>query len=1001
MPEALKLTQPNRTWTIRGFSDRGASGALHSTTASGGVVTGHFQDQADFCVLVVHDADDWAAHRRLKYLSVDDFTGKSLAFDLRYTGLLPLDSPKFPTIDSPFLDLALSDGTSGQIKLFDYATLLSGSYSAATASVTVELNGALGGDALSVWIQNVAFSYTATGSETAADVALSLANSINAAAWNTFLPTLAVRAIAVDDRIDLTAARYGTVNTNGTAVTWAGNDKFSGLAVGDAITINGTATTVAAVASPTSLTVASDLGAQSSMAYTAARGGVSGNFLRLPVLASAPSRLALSADPITFAGGSSDATWHISLDFDALGFSAIRQAWFTFAPPLTLGAALPRTEWSATFTNWTLSGGNTALKVADPLQSCVVEHHSIDATYSGTWTDEVGFYSHGFAKSTSTPGDALTLSYTAQGVHDLYLGTALYSDRGQVSISIDGAPPATFENYLAAEPQVITRRRIATALAAGSHTVTITLLSSQHAASTGTAFYFDYLHAVVEADVPDAPESLATVTAAHDFDTEVSGYRQSPERVMWMMDKLGLDGPGNMFVGVFWHLERRMLGQTLSSAAVTFGGSFAANDQIFLTIGGSIVGKTVFAEDTNATIATHFAHFINEVFVGVYAEAVGDVLTIYTRSAASAFAFTLASSYDDAGGGSGTIATAGSLDGSVAGTWVIDDAYTPPLNPGAVAWFAAYFKEWAARNRTVSVALSMELVDPDDDPAAGKVFAARYPDNVKVETATGFGTLKSTHCVPEGSFRPFIQRVYLHIAELMLTAGLPIHLQFGETLWWFFTNYDESTNPAGGMAFYDDATATAATALLGRPLVVFRDPDDAPSDHQADADFLRERLENHVATLAANLRTQPSLAGASITFELLYPLDVNKPVPAGAFDLGGALNAHVNFAASWTSPATAPFEQLTTEGLDDGSGSRDLELARATMDFPVTGGRTWPRSGSRHFIAIFNGGCPWQAEYILARRREISTVVFWAFDQFCLLSWPVGEPKADRFAEQI
>ena len=61
--------QPNRAWYLRGFDGRGASGALHSTTATGATVTvtGHFQD-----------ADDWSGHLRLKHLPNFDLSGLGL-----------------------------------------------------------------------------------------------------------------------------------------------------------------------------------------------------------------------------------------------------------------------------------------------------------------------------------------------------------------------------------------------------------------------------------------------------------------------------------------------------------------------------------------------------------------------------------------------------------------------------------------------------------------------------------------------------------------------------------------------------------------------------------------------------------------------------------------------------------------------------------------------------------------------------------------------------------
>ena len=82
----------------RGFDDLGASAAIHAATANSFKVSGVFRDPADFAVLVLYDADNFYEHPRLKYLPDTNFDGLTLAFDVYYTGLMPLDSPKFATI---------------------------------------------------------------------------------------------------------------------------------------------------------------------------------------------------------------------------------------------------------------------------------------------------------------------------------------------------------------------------------------------------------------------------------------------------------------------------------------------------------------------------------------------------------------------------------------------------------------------------------------------------------------------------------------------------------------------------------------------------------------------------------------------------------------------------------------------------------------------------------------------------------------------------------------
>jgi len=47
---------------LRGFDRRGCAASLNNASASGFTVSGVFNDQADFAVLVLYDADDQFGH---------------------------------------------------------------------------------------------------------------------------------------------------------------------------------------------------------------------------------------------------------------------------------------------------------------------------------------------------------------------------------------------------------------------------------------------------------------------------------------------------------------------------------------------------------------------------------------------------------------------------------------------------------------------------------------------------------------------------------------------------------------------------------------------------------------------------------------------------------------------------------------------------------------------------------------------------------------------------
>jgi hypothetical protein len=673
-----------------------------------------------------------------------------------------------------------------------------------------------------------------------------------------------------------------------------------------------------------------------------------------------------------FAGGSSNCTWRVTLDFNALSIPSIRQMWLTFAPPIPDGAPLTDTEWQAEFTNWTLTGpaAKRELKVAGP-DSVRVEEDSPWCKYTGIWLPQVGFYSGAFARRTADTGAKLEVFYACNSTHDLYLGTTLFADRGEVSVSLD-TDTATAHNFaVSAEAPIYTRRLLRTNVPAGRHNVVITLTNSGN-------FDFDFLEAVVASAIPDPLPARTHVSPAFDYSTDHT-FKLPPARTHWILDQLGFAGPMNEYIGVFWWNQRKRVGATVPQASVTFGGTFAANDQVILSIGGSPVGKTVFPAESNDIIATHMACFINSNLVGVYAAATGNVLTIVNRSPTPAYAFPLSVSVTSA---SGTATISGALDNGLPGTWEIDLSQSPPLNRAARDWHADFCALAADRSRELIIACSMELVNPPTG------FAAVYPDGNEVVTDVGFASLKSTHCCFNTAMRNYQKEVYRNIADIQAAAGLTPNLQFGEFLWWFFTNYNPTTNPSGGMALYDAETLSLASTALGRPLHVFRRPTDDPTvNASADAIFLRNRLRDHIGALRAHVLDTHSNA----KFELLYPYDVNHPTPAGVHQLGGALNYFINFPTEFAAKAGSGLDTLKMEALDFGAWSRSLDLSRTAIEFPILLG--WPKDSIRYLVPVFRGGAAWEKEYLEAKGQGVPVINFWAFDHFNLYNLNCREPE--------
>ncbi|HTB10933.1 MAG TPA: hypothetical protein VK752_05155 [Bryobacteraceae bacterium] len=996
MPEAIYKLQPDRSIYLQGFDAFGAAAAMHSATPEGFTVSGVFRDAADFAVLILWDADCFFEHPSFKYLPDFSLAGLVLSFDVSYTKLQPLDSQKFPTIDWPFLDVALADGSSAQVTLFDHARLAGGSFAAASGTLNVETPGAAAFDSLVVWYQNIAFEFIAVGGETAAEVATAIAALINATNWTEIGGIAALWATTFGAALTITYARYGEVSTNGQTVALSSGQNFAGMAVGDSILIGSTVSTVTATGA-TTLSVADDLGVQTSTPYLAGRGGEDGNMVTLYAVPK-NSNLTTDVSVLTLAGGSSAATWRVTLDFTALGIDQVRQMWLTFAPELANGAAYSSAEWDAVFSNWAVSDpeGTRLLQVAGA-NSVRIEESDDYCTFAGSgWSvvsSAVGFWSQGFAKTTAHVGDSVTVQYICLLEHNLYLGTLLGPGCGKASLSIDGGAAVTVDCYLNVTSSIATRRLAGSAIAAGKHTVTITLTGSNPSAA-GSNFYFDFLEAAVLSDVPDPPEAVPTTSPAIDYDTN-HGFQLAPARLMNIFDQLGFTGPLNEYVGVFWWNQRTAAGAVFGSVTVTFGGTFVAGDQVLLFIGTAApnnnVGKTVFAGDTNVIIAAHLAYFINETFSGVWA-AVGEdgggnsTLTITARSPAPAYNFTFSASTELTSTSTGTAAVTGSLSSGVLPSWVIDPTQSPPVNYAARMWHADLFAQVASRGLSITSSFSMELVNPPDNPPAA-VWAARYRDGTAVETATGFGVLNSTQCVPSApEFLAYQVACFQTMAGLQAAAGLTPEVQFGEHLWWYFTNYS-ATNLQGGMAYYDSATSASAVASLGRALGIFLTPNDDPSAVHSgtDAAFLAGLLFAHVSSLAAAVKALYPTAQA----ELLWPYDVNYPMPIGREDLGGRLNFAVNLPVQWKGKAGSNLDRFKIEALDFGSGTRSLDLALKAIEFPGLMG--WPLQSIRYLFPVDNGGCPFLYEQQLAQGALIPFLTPFAVDHVCLFGWDLRE----------
>lgn len=804
--ERINKFQPDRTFYLRGFTGFGAAASLCQASPTGFTVYGVFRDQADFCVLVVYDADNIYEHYSVKYLPNFDLSGIVLNFNLSYQKLQPIDSAKFSWIDWASLDVVKTTGEPVKVTLWDYATLVSSNYTVAQGTYTLSAPGGCTiYDRLTLFVNDASFDFLAGGGETAAYVAATFANSINAYNWSNYANSSIAVLASADSNGNLTLknARTGLVSVSGRSVTWTQGTKFPGIAAESLIYLAGTAYTVASIDSPTALTVTTAPAAGTNIVYLAEYGGVDGNDVQVyMVVRPGNETLSVNNPVLQLSGGNSDnVVWNINLDLTALGVDQIRQAWLTFAPQLASGAVYADSEWSATFTNWSITDPNNIadLPCAGP-QSVRVGNSDPGCVYQGTgWqTISANNYWHGFGQQSANLGDSVTVTYTNAAAHDLYLGTSLFGNRGQVTVSLDGDSSTTLDCFLSVSSEVVTRRLLRSAVPPGTHSVVITLSGTYKAnpgapswdvSSTGTEFLFDYIEAAVPSDIPEPVIVYNNVSAALDFDTDAT-YKMSPQRLLWHMQKLGFAGQLNEYMGVYWWNQRKRMGGNVTSVVVTFSGSFSAGDSATITLGAAPsafpILKSVTEWDTLDTIASHFVYYINASSVSMWAEKTGaGQLTISTRT--PLYQDTLSAAVNSSTGS--VTPTTANLDLGSDGVWQIDTSAASPINFPVARWQADLFEGVQAAGLLITTSFSMELVNPPDDGTVANTWIARFgdPKNTAVQTQTDFSGLFSSQCAPVSNLTNFQKAAYLQMAGLQNAAGLTPWLQFGEFVWWYFS----------------------------------------------------------------------------------------------------------------------------------------------------------------------------------------------------------------------
>lgn len=701
----ISLFDPRYSIHLGGFDNRGCVASINNANQTGFTVSGYFSDLADFVTLYLFDTDDTFGHLYTsRYLPTTDLTGVVLEFDLATTGCFYPGSSKFQSVFQGALQWVKPDSSnSGNIPP---ALVLSSPSGGSAASVTITLGGtpALDDRVQIIYLGNDVFDYLEDGSDTINSIINStLANG------NGYIGLVA----------QINAANLATP----TLIPF---------------TATGTSTTITI----TSTEVNSD-----------------GNGIQFLCQHKTGGTTTIGPTNAKMAGGVDPTSVHVTIDFATLGLETLQQAWLTIGPPQPWDSsgssstvqAFNKLNFSFVVSNISLTdpNGKCPLSISG-VGSVLVDSRDAWVTYQGSdWSQIEGDYHHGFAQESSNVGDTVTIVYSCQSEHDLYLGTVLGTSGAQFSITLDGVAQPGLDLYFVNLSPNVCRREIANGVAAGTHTVILTL-----ATGAGSTAVFDFLQASISSS-PTPATSLGNISAACDFDTDQT-YKISPARLSYIFTTLGFAGTLDFYGGVFFAHTRRRRGGNFLSCTITISGfpfnngtGFGDGDEISVTLGIGLGATTIAAStypaDTVSTVAQRIVNGINGTFVGIRASATLGVITVTVLSPINGFSITVSAGTSvDATISLSGVLLIGASGGGNEGIWEVDPTLSLPLNKG----FTDYLSDFATTFNTAGinfvVAFSQELLAPPE-PSSGSVSASaawiqRFLDSNSVLTSTEFGS---------------------------------------------------------------------------------------------------------------------------------------------------------------------------------------------------------------------------------------------------------------------
>jgi hypothetical protein len=377
MADQLTKLRPDRDLQCY-FQQPSATAALSQTSEAGFTVSGCWRQQFDWAV-VEWSRDNVFEHPALRNLPDGDLTSLRLTYEEARTNCIPMDSTVYDGIGWSYLRVWEQSGSSEVlhwVPLRPYATPVSGSYVAATATLQLEGTPTPGDQIELAWLDQHC-SYVLGPGDTLAGALAGLAAFINGDSQNV------VRASVDDTEITL---------------TYTGAPGANGNRVGVYGTVHGAGTE------------------RWTPGWAMFTGG------------SSPERWRIDLDFSNLA----------DRDNNRVDTSNVRKIRWTWMADLQF-SPYQRSEFQVVVSNWQVTGTGLSYKIAGP-GSRRIEDDSAEVAYSGNWTEERGNYSGGSIHHSTHRGSQVRCAYEAPVGHTLYLGTRYVDKGGTITVQVDAAP---------------------------------------------------------------------------------------------------------------------------------------------------------------------------------------------------------------------------------------------------------------------------------------------------------------------------------------------------------------------------------------------------------------------------------------------------------------------------------------------------------------------------------------------------------------------------------